>query len=344
MKPRALLLLLITFVCAALAGAEPLHIPDTVVLDQDGRRLSFYSDLVKGRTVAINFIFTTCTTICPVLAANFAKAQRELGENIGDVRLISVSVDPTTDTPERLKRFAQTFHAGPGWSLVTGDKTEIAGLLAALGVAAPDKLQHTPTVLIGNDASGNWQRVSGLASSSGILRTIQEVKQSPSESPAATQAAGYFPNNELVTQDGTKIHFYDDLLKGKTVLINFVFTTCTGVCSPMTANLARVQRFLGDRVGRDIVMISISVDPETDTPPVLKHYAEKFGAKPGWYFLTGDKANVDAVLHKLGGYVEDKNDHSSALIVGNVGHGGWRKLLAIADSTAIGNVVLDIAR
>ena len=338
---KALMLLLL--LSATLSAQQP-RIPDTIVQDQDGHRLSFYSDLVKGHTVAINFIFTTCTTICPVLSANFRKVQKELGENVADVRLISVSVDPATDTPERLKRFAAQYHADPGWSFVTGDKTEVDALLGALGVAVRNKLEHTPTVLIGNDASGHWQRVDGLASSSAILRTLREAAAQQPTSPAATQAARYFPNVELLTQDGVKVHFYDDVLKGKTVLINFLFTTCSGVCSPMTANLAHVQKQLGERLGRDIVMVSITVDPETDTPPVLKEYAEKFGAKPGWYFLTGSKVNVNGVLAKLGGYVEDKNQHSSVLLVGNVARGGWRKLLAIADSSAIANIALDLAK
>ena len=91
-------------------------------------------------------------------------------------------------------------------------------------------------------------------------------------------------------------------------------------------------------------MISITVDPEADTPSVLKNYAAKFGAKPGWYFLTGSKANVDDVLSKLGGYVKDKNQHSSVVIVGNVAHGGWQKMLGIGNADAIANVALDLAR
>jgi cytochrome oxidase Cu insertion factor (SCO1/SenC/PrrC family) len=340
MKAWMPLLLLLT----ALAAAEQPRIPDTIVQDQDGHQLLFYSDLVKGHTVAINFIFTSCTTICPVLTANFRKVQKDLGENAGGVRLISISVDPTTDTPDRLKRFAAQYQAGPGWSLVTGNKTEIDTLLGALGVAVQNKLDHTPTVLIGNDVSGYWQRVSGLASPAVILRTVQDAAASQPESPSAAAAVKYFPNAELLTQDGAKVHFYDDLLKGKTVLINFMFTSCAGVCSPMTANLARVQKHLGERLGRDIVIISITVDPVADTPSVLKAYADKFGAKPGWYFLTGSNANVDGVLSKLGGYVEDKNQHSSVLIVGNVARGGWRKILAIGDAEAIANVALDLAR
>jgi protein SCO1/2 len=329
---------------SALAVAEQPRVPDTFVQDQDGRRLSFYSDLVKGHTVAIDFIFTTCATICPMLTANFRQVQKELGGNARDVRLISVSIDPAIDTPARLKRFAAEYGAAPGWSFITGDKTEIDRLLSALGVPVQNKLEHTPAVLIGNDVSGHWQRISGLASSSVVLHAVEEAAASQPESPAATQAAAYFPNVELLTQDGVKVHFFDDVLREKTVLINFLFTSCTAVCSPMTANLARVQKRLGERLGRDIVMISITVDPEIDTPSVLKNYATKFGAKPGWYFLTGSKANVDAVLSKLGGYVKDKNEHSSVVIVGNVAHGGWQKMLGIGNADAIANVALDLAR
>jgi protein SCO1 len=328
---------------AAYAGPAP-RIPDTPVYDQDGRRLAFYSDLVKGHTVAINFIFTTCSTICPTLRANFHKVQQELGPG-KNVRLISISVDPVTDTPARLKNFAAEFHAQPGWTFVTGDKSEIDGLLRALGAAVSDKVEHTPTVLIGNEPAGYWQRVDGVASAAAILRTIRDADARPApSSSAASQAAQYFPNLELMTQDAKPVHFYDDLLKGRTVLINFMFTTCAGVCPTMTANLVRVQRQLGDRVGRDIVMISLTVDPETDTPAVLKDYAAKFGAKAGWYFLTGKKDNVEWILYKLGGYVPEKNDHTSLLIAGNVARGGWRKISSLDNPQSIARTVLDIAQ
>ena len=192
---------------SALVVAEQPRVLDIAVQDQDGRHLSFYSDLVKGHTVAIDFIFTTCATVCPMLTANFRQVQKELGDNAHDVRLISVSVDPAIDTPARLKRFAAQYDAAPGWSFITGDKTEIDRLLSALGVPVQNKLEHTPAVLIGNDVSGHWQRISGLASSSVILHTVEETAASQPESPAAVQAAAYFPNVELLTQDGVKVHF-----------------------------------------------------------------------------------------------------------------------------------------
>jgi cytochrome oxidase Cu insertion factor (SCO1/SenC/PrrC family) len=151
-------------------------IPDVSVYDQDGRKLRFYTDLVKGKTVAINFIFTTCTTICPPLAATFRRVQVELGDRSErEVRLISISVDPVTDVPQRLKAFSAKFKAGPGWTFVTGSKPDIDVLLKALGAAVADKNDHTPMVLVGNDAAGYWTRTYGLAPTATLVRVITEA-------------------------------------------------------------------------------------------------------------------------------------------------------------------------
>src|SRR5712664_1293479 len=105
---------------------------------------------------------------------------------------------------------------------------------------------------------------------------------------SATAAAGgpwaaeYFPNVPLTTQDGTVVHFYDDLLKGNAVVINLIYTRCSASCPLETAKLVQVQRLLGDRVGRDVFLYSISIDPKHDTPEVLKAYAERFHLGPGW--------------------------------------------------------------
>ncbi|HEX8000769.1 MAG TPA: SCO family protein [Pyrinomonadaceae bacterium] len=340
------------------------RIPDTTVLDQNGRRLNFYTDLVKGKTVAINFIFTTCQGVCPPLTATFRRVQQALGERVGrDIQLISISVDPATDVPERLKAFSQKFKAGPGWTFVTGSKQEIDSLLDSLGGYAPNKNDHTPMILIGNEAAGFWTRTYGLSPATQIVNIVNDAA---SKSPAATAStaesnvktataekqsstddaqamreasAKYFPNLVLLTQDNKPVRFYDDLLKGKVVLINFLFTTCKGVCSPMTANLAKVQKYLGERVGREVVMISVSVDPLTDTPAVLKKYADSFKTQPGWYFLTGEKKNVDWVLYKLGGYVEDREKHTSVLIIGNEATGEWMKVHAMANPSEIASAV-----
>src|ERR1051325_10887920 len=165
------------------AADAPAQIPDTTVYDQQGRRLRFYSDLVKGKTVAINFIFTTCTTICPPLTATFRKVQQELGDRVGrDVQLISVSVDPVTDVPERLKAFAAKFKAGPGWTFVTGSKPEMAALLKALGANAADKNEHSPMVLVGNDRAAYWTRAYGLAPASTLISVIADAATKTADS------------------------------------------------------------------------------------------------------------------------------------------------------------------
>src|SRR5690242_10787973 len=108
--------------------------------------------------------------------------------------------------------------------------------------------------------------------------------------PARASGLGgpeYFGNAPLTTQDGKVVHFYDDLLKDKAVVINLIYTHCSASCPLETAKLAQVQRLLGDRVGKDIFFYSISIDPERDTPKALKAYAQRFHVKPGWLFLTG---------------------------------------------------------
>ena len=157
-------------------SARKMVIPDVEVLDQNGNSLHFYSDLIKGKTVAINFIFTNCTTICPPLAATFARVQKDLGDKTGrDVHFISISVDPLTDTPERLKAWGAKFKAGDGWTFVTGDKQEIDKLLNALGASVSRREDHTPTVIVGNDLKGVWTRTYGLARSAQMEGLIMDV-------------------------------------------------------------------------------------------------------------------------------------------------------------------------
>ena len=148
-------------------------IPHARVLDQHGKQLDFYNDLIKGKSVAINFVFTTCTAICPSLTATFRKVQQEARTRGVDVQLISISVDPTVDTPERLSDFAKKFKVEPGWSFVTGDKSEIDSVLQALGVAVTNKNDHTPMVLIGNDVADHWTRTYGLSSPATIVNLIE---------------------------------------------------------------------------------------------------------------------------------------------------------------------------
>ncbi|MCO6059853.1 SCO family protein [Pseudomonas sp. MOB-449] len=140
---------------------------------------------------------------------------------------------------------------------------------------------------------------------------------------------GYFPDVPLVDQEGRTLHLYQDLLKGKAVAINMMFTSCASNCPVSTANLARVQQILGDQAGKEIHFYSITVDPETDTPEVLKAYAEKFHASPNWLFLTGKPDDIRLAQRKLGLWsitdVDDTDRHLSSLMVGNEPSGQWMR-------------------
>ena len=163
----------------------------------------------------------------------------------------------------------------------------------------------------------------------------------PAEEPVG--AAKYFSDVELIDQNGNKLRFYSDVLKGKTVVINALFTTCTNVCPPISRNLERIQESLGERLGKDVSLVSITVDPVNDTPARLKEYAKKFHAGSGWLFLTGKKENVDWALYKLGQYVQEKNEHKTVLIIGNEATGLWKKAFGLASAEDLIRLVEEVA-
>jgi protein SCO1/2 len=139
--------------------------------------------------------------------------------------------------------------------------------------------------------------------------------------------ANYFPNVPLTTQDGQVVHFYDDVLKGKNVAINLIYTRCTASCPLETAKLSQVYKLLNGRVGKDIYFYSISIDPKHDTPAVLKAYSKKFNTGPGWTFLTGTKEDIREISKKLGlsslTDAGNKDGHQPTLMIGNEPTGQW---------------------
>lgn len=145
-------------------------------------------------------------------------------------------------------------------------------------------------------------------------------------------ARSYFGDTELIDQDGRVQRFYSDLLDGKIVVIDSIFTTCTLVCPVLGQKMKSLQAAAGDRLGDDVHLISISVDPETDTPAKLRAFGEQFGAREGWYFLTGSRENVERVLHKLGFAVDDKESHSTIVLMGNERTGLWKKTNGLSSS------------
>jgi protein SCO1/2 len=157
--------------------------------------------------------------------------------------------------------------------------------------------------------------------------------------------ADYFPNVPLITQDGTTVHLYDDLLKGRAVAINLIYTSCRDECPLETAQLVQVQRLLGDRVGKDIFFYSISIDPKHDTPAVLKAYAEKFGVGPGWLFLTGHEGDIKLVARKLGlsrpNDTATRDGHRPILMLGNEPTGQWMRNSAVASPKYLATTISD---
>lgn len=151
-----------------------------------------------------------------------------------------------------------------------------------------------------------------------------------------------FPDVLLLNQDGKTIRFYDDLIRGDhTVAINFIYAQCGDICPMTMANLARVQALLGDRLGREVRLASISIDPVRDSPAVLKGYAERFDARAGWQFLTGRPNDINLIRRQLGVYERDpakdrdKSQHTGMLVYGNQARGRWGRVSALADPRRI---------
>ena len=144
--------------------------------------------------------------------------------------------------------------------------------------------------------------------------------------PKQRAAQLLFSDRELITQDGKRVKFYSDVLRDKTVVIDFIFTRCTEACPTQTARLAAAQSMLPDASTRRIAFVSISVDPEHDTAAELKAYAARFGIASGWTFLTGSRDDVHAVLRRIGQLTMSPRSHATLYLLGNVNTGHWMKL------------------
>jgi len=182
----------------------------------------------------------------------------------------------------------------------------------------------------------------------------EKIKQDSEVGEQVTKAktrwdGSYFPNIPLTTHEGKSVRFFDDLIEGKVVVINFIYTSCKAVCPVETARLRQVQEILGDRVGRDVFMYSISIDPERDTVAALNDYHKAFKIGPGWTFLRGKKEDVDLLRKKLGLYIESIQevsedgviDHNLNLIIGNQSTGRWMKRSPYEDSHVLASMIGD---
>ena len=192
------------------------------------------------------------------------------------------------------------------------------------------------TILFASFALG-FAAIGGAAA----LNLFAPVEQARFSTSAQNSRWGrdYLPNLPVVDQDGKAYNFYDDLIKGKKVIINFIFTSCTDICPLTTARMAQLQEKLGDMVGRDVEMYSITIDPEHDGPKELKRYADAFHVGPGWRFLTGKPEDVQLIRDKLGERSRIKSEHRHEMLLGNDAIGDWSKDSAYGD---LDRVVMNI--
>jgi len=210
-------------------------------------------------------------------------------------------------------------------------RPETVAILAAVVIAA--LLFHPVARAHDGSARGPSAATPIEAPLPGVQKRLDESEQ-----------RNYFTDTPLLTQDGREVRFYSDVLKGKVVLISFVYTNCTDICPLLMHNLQDVQDRLGDRFGRDVFFVSISVDPEDDTPGELRKFGERYKAKPGWTFLTGKKENVDRVVYRLGQYAPDFEDHSMLFLLGDVKNARWQKIRGDLPPEAVTPRILDLVR
>ncbi len=155
------------------ASTEFYAVPDIELVDQTGATVDLQVLLETDQPVALNFIFTTCTTICPVMTATFAQMRRELGAAGDELRLVSISIDPEYDRPDKLQAYAEQFRAGSGWEFLTGDSADIVQVLKSFDSYAGSKMNHQPVTLLKSPGSASWTRIDGLASGTDLAHEVE---------------------------------------------------------------------------------------------------------------------------------------------------------------------------
>jgi protein SCO1/2 len=167
------------------------QVPDVTLTDQDGQKVSLRAVLEGEQPVMLNFIYTTCTTICPVLSASFAQVQKYMApEEVESTRMVSISIDPEHDTPLKLKEYARRFRAGPGWEFFTGDLDDIVVVLTAFDAYRGDKMNHIPLTFLRATPNDSWVRIEGFASSRELLQEYRTLTKSILPAPAISYTDG----------------------------------------------------------------------------------------------------------------------------------------------------------
>jgi protein SCO1/2 len=156
---------------------ENYQVPEVALINQDGKQVKLQELLLSDKPVFLDFIFTTCTTICPVLSVGFSNFQKELGSRSDSVKLVSVSIDPDYDNPELMKDYLERYGAGPGWDFLTGKKEDIVKVMRAFGVYVPNKMNHQPVIILRAPGMEKWVRIYGLPSASQLMKEYRSLRK-----------------------------------------------------------------------------------------------------------------------------------------------------------------------
>jgi len=168
--------------------AVTVNLPDGMLVNQAGESVDLAGDILGDNIVVVDFVYTTCTTVCPVLSAIMLQVQGAVGDRLGeDVRLVSISVDPLRDTPERMSAYAKKLHTGEGWSWLTGDKLFVDEVLRAFGAYTPNFEDHPAMVLVGDGSTGQWARFVGFPGANHIIEKIDELTAARTTQSAAKE-------------------------------------------------------------------------------------------------------------------------------------------------------------
>jgi protein SCO1/2 len=154
---------------------ENYQMPDVTLIDQEGKRVGFKDMMRSDKPIVVDFIFSTCSTICPVLSASFVNLQNRLGAASRDVRLVSISIDPENDTPRMMKEYLKRYRARPGWDFLTGSRKDIDSVMRAFNAYIPNKMSHYPLMLIRVPRDGTWLRIFGILSTSEFMDEVQKA-------------------------------------------------------------------------------------------------------------------------------------------------------------------------
>ena len=332
-----------------------MNLPESHLTDQAGRPVDLVRDLIGNRVAAIQFIFTRCTTTCPILGNQFGRVRTLLGDQMAkDFALISITVDPEYDRPDALKDWGRRYGAGPGWSLVTAARPEMDQLLKKLGTSSADRQNHQSQVLVVDGTTSQGLRTSGLASAAELVDVLRRVRAAR---PANQTVVSGSDANPIARACRAR----RELIRPSAILHQYAARRSIGQLAPILRRLApreggRDQRLLlpvqwqlrrdgqhagqASRTARRAAGARRAADldhrrfAERHTG-VLAAYARRYNARKGWYFLSGAKGDVDTVLKKLGQYVEVRENHGALLLVGNMRTGLWKKIFGLADTEQV---------